>query len=156
MRSKKSPKRQVQIDPIFKSKLITRMVNILMMGGKKSVAETIIYKAIDRLAEDKKDALNIFETAVKNVMPAQEVRSRRVGGATYQVPVPLKHDRSEALAIRWIVSGARGKKGKPMDTKLYEELKSAFDHTGSAIKKRDDTHKMAEANRAFAHFGKFN
>lgn len=130
------------------------MVNIVMQSGKKSIAEEIVYGAINRLAEDKKEALTVFEQAVKNVMPAQEVRSRRVGGATYQVPVPLKHDRSEALAIRWIVNASRAKKGKPMEIKLYEELKSSFEGTGAAMKKREDTHKMAEANRAFAHFGK--
>jgi small subunit ribosomal protein S7 len=154
MRGAKSEKRTIQGDVLYKSKVLTRMVNIVMQSGKKSIAEEIVYGAINRLAEDKKEALTVFEQAVKNVMPAQEVRSRRVGGATYQVPVPLKHDRSEALAIRWIVNASRAKKGKPMEIKLYEELKSSFEGTGAAMKKREDTHKMAEANRAFAHFGK--
>lgn len=155
MRSKPIVKRPINPDPLFKSKTITRMVNVLMWHGKKSTAESIIYGAIDKLAEDKKDALNAFEQAVKNIMPAMEVRSRRVGGATYQVPMPVRHDRSEALAVRWIVNAARDKKGKPMLEKLFEELKNAKEGMGSAVKKRDDTHKMAEANRAFAHFGRF-
>ncbi len=155
MRSKKTVKRQVQADTIYKSRLVTRMVNVVMLAGKKSTAEKAVYGAIAKLAEDRKDALVSFEQAVKNVMPAQEVRSRRVGGATYQVPMPLKHDRSEALAVRWIVHAARSRKGKPMEAKLYEELKNSFEGIGAAIKKRDETHKMAEANRAFAHFGRF-
>jgi len=96
----------------------------------------------------------MFETAVKNVMPQQEVRSKRVGGATYQVPIPLKHERSEALALRWLITAARNKKGKPMEEKLYEELNNAYQSMGDAIKKRDDTHRMADANRAFAHFAR--
>jgi len=131
------------------------MINTVMLSGKKSLAEKIVYGALSRLSEDRKDALTAFEHAVKNVMPMQEVRSRRVGGATYQVPVPLKHDRSEALAVRWIVQAARSKKGKSMEDKLFEELRNAQSNTGSAIKKRDDNHKMAEANKAFAHFGRF-
>lgn len=131
------------------------MINVVMAAGKKSTAQEIVYNAIDKLAEDKKEALQMFEDAVKKVMPAQEVRSKRVGGATYQVPTPVKHERSEALAIRWIVDAAKAKKGKPMNEKLFEELKNAHEGTGSAIKKRDDTHKMADANRAFAHFGRF-
>ena len=155
MRSARVKKRVIETDLIHKSRLVSRMINIVMLSGKKSLAEKAVYGAIDKLAEDKKDAVQIFEQAVKNVMPAQEVRSRRVGGATYQVPVPVKHDRAEALALRWIVNSARSKKGKSIDQKLFEELKSAYDGTGNAIKKRDDTHKMADANRAFAHFGRF-
>lgn len=155
MRSGKSTKRQIQVDPIYKSRTVGRMINVVMLDGEKSVAQQIVYGAIDKLAEDKKEALQTFEDAVKKVMPIQEVRSRRVGGATYQVPTPVRHDRSEALAIRWIVDAARSKKGKPMEEKLFEELKSAHEGTGSAMKKREDTHKMAEANRAFAHFGRF-
>jgi small subunit ribosomal protein S7 len=155
MRGKRSKKRQLLPDPILKSKVVSRLVNILMQDGRKATAEGIIYTAIDKLHEDKKEALKIFEQAIKNVMPQQEVRSRRIGGATYQVPQPLKHDRAEALAVRWIVGAARKKKGKPMDQKLFEELNLANQNTGDAIKKRDDTHKMAEANRAFSHFAKF-
>jgi small subunit ribosomal protein S7 len=155
MRSQNVKKRQVETDLVYRSKLVTRMINVVMDSGKKSVAQQIVYNAIDKLSQDKKDALQVFEQAVKNVMPAQEVRSRRVGGATYQVPVPVKHDRAEALAIRWIVGSAKSRKGKPMDEKLFEELKNAHDGIGNAMRKREDTHKMAEANRAFAHFGRF-
>jgi small subunit ribosomal protein S7 len=155
MRSARVKKRVIETDLVHKSRLVSRMINIVMLSGKKSLAEKAVYGAIDKLAEDKKDAVQVFEQAVKNVMPVQEVRSRRVGGATYQVPVPVKHDRAEALALRWIVSSARSKKGRSIDQKLFEELKSAYDGTGNAIKKRDDTHKMADANRAFAHFGRF-
>jgi small subunit ribosomal protein S7 len=155
MRGKRVTKKQVDTDPIYKSKLVSRLVNVLMLDGKKATARKIVYQAIEKLSEEKKDGFQVFEEAVKNVMPVQEVRSRRVGGATYQVPTPVKHDRSEALALRWIADAARAKKGKPMDEKLYEELKNAKEGVGNAVKKRDDTHKMAEANRAFAHFGRF-
>ncbi|OGC49207.1 30S ribosomal protein S7 [candidate division WWE3 bacterium RIFCSPLOWO2_01_FULL_37_15] len=155
MRSGKSNKKSIQSDLLYKSRVVTRMINTVMLHGNKSLAEKIVYSALSKLAEDRKDALTAFEQAVKNVMPVQEVRSRRVGGATYQVPVPLKHDRSEALAVRWIVQTARSRKGKSMMEKLFEELRNAHSNTGSAIKKKDDTHKMADANRAFAHFGRF-
>ncbi len=155
MRSGKVNKRVIQTDTIYKSRTVGRMINAIMQAGEKSVAQKIVYGAIEKLAEDKKEAVQAFEEAVRKVMPSQEVRSRRVGGATYQVPTPVRHDRSEALAVRWIVDAARAKRGKAMMEKLFEELKSAHDGTGSAIKKRDDTHKMADANRAFAHFGRF-
>jgi len=152
MRSKGAKKRLIITDSLYKSRVVSRMINIVMLAGKKAVAEKVVYSALDKLSEDRKEATRIFEQAVKNVMPKQEVRSRRVGGATYQVPVPLKHDRSEALAIRWIVRAAKKRKGSPMEEKLYEELKNAYDQIGDAVKKRDDTHRMAEANRAFSHF----
>ena len=155
MRGKKAKKRPIIPDPIYKSKAVSRMISAIMMGGKKSIARTAVYGVLEKLNKDEKEALRMFEQAVKNVMPQQEVRSRRVGGATYQVPIPLKHDRSEALAVRWIVSAARSKKGKPMVEKLYVVVNDSFQNTGDAIKKRDDTHKMAEANRAFAHFARF-
>ena len=155
MRATKITKRQVESDAIYKSKLVNRMINMVMLSGEKAVSRSIVYGALEKLAEDRKDAAIIFEDAIKNVMPMQEVRSRRVGGATYQVPMPVRHDRAESLAIRWIIDSARGKKGKPMAEKLFEELKSAKEGTGAAIKKRDDTHRMAEANRAFAHFSRF-
>jgi small subunit ribosomal protein S7 len=155
MRGKKVVKRQVESDVIYKSKLVNRMINMVMLSGEKAVARNIVYGALEKLAEDRKEATTIFEDAIKNVMPVQEVRSRRVGGATYQVPMPVRHDRAESLAIRWIIDSARGKKGKPMVAKLFEELKNAKDGTGAAVKKRDDTHRMAEANRAFAHFSRF-
>ncbi len=156
MRSGNLKKRQLENDPIHKSKLLTRMVNTVMIHGKKSIAESTVYGALDKLAEDKKEALRMFEQAIKNTMPLQEVRSRRVGGATYQVPMPLKHDRAEALAVRWIIKAARSRKGKPIQDKLFEELKNAYEGVGDAIRKREETHKMAEANKAFSHFAKFN
>ena len=155
MRGKKSPRKPITPDPIYKSKAVTRMVNSIMLAGKKSTAQKAVYGAISMLSDDRKEALSAFEDAIKKVMPAQEVRSRRVGGATYQVPTPVKHERSEALAVRWIIDAARAKKGKPIIEKLHEELKNAHEGVGSAIKKRDDTHKMADANRAFAHFARF-
>lgn len=154
MRGSKTRKRQINPDAVFKSKAVARLINTIMYGGKKSIAESIVYGAVDKLAEDRKEGLRLFEQAIKNVMPQQEVRSKRVGGATYQVPMPLKHDRAEALAVRWIATSAKSKKGKAMVEKLYEELLNASNGTGDAIKKRDDTHRMAEANRAFAHFAR--
>lgn len=155
MRGKRAKKRPLNPDPIYKSKVVTRMVNSVMENGKKSVSRGIVYGVLKRLNEDEKEALRIFEQAIKNVMPQQEVRSRRVGGATYQVPIPLKHDRSEALAVRWMISAAKSKKGKPIEERLFTVVSDSYQNVGDAIKKRDDTHKMAEANRAFAHFARF-
>ncbi|HLD50810.1 30S ribosomal protein S7 [candidate division WWE3 bacterium RIFOXYC1_FULL_40_10] len=155
MRGKKAKKRQVIPDQIFKSRVVSKMISIVMQRGQKATAESIVYGAIDKLAEDRKDAIKKFEDAIKNVIPLQEVRSRRVGGATYQVPVPVKHERAEGLALRWLVGSARSKKGKTMEVKLFNELNMALDGTGDAVKKRDDTHKMADANRAFAHFARY-
>jgi len=155
MRGKKAKKRQVIPDQIFKSRVVSKMISIVMQRGQKATAESIVYGAIDKLAEDRKDAIKKFEDAIKNVIPLQEVRSRRVGGATYQVPVPVKHERAEGLALRWLVGSARSKKGKTMEVKLFNELNMALDGTGDAVKKRDDTHKMADANKAFAHFAKY-
>lgn len=151
-RHKTIKRKIVQPDPIYKSRLVSRFVNSVMKDGKKITAEKITYEALSKLSEDKKEALKIFEDALKNVMPRTEVRSRRVGGATYQIPSPLKHDRSEALAIRWLIGVCKQKKGRTMAEKLAEELKLAQKNEGASIKKRDDTHKMAAANRAFAHF----
>jgi small subunit ribosomal protein S7 len=155
MRSKRAKKRPINPDPIYRSKVVTRLINKLMLDGKKSTSEAILYGAMEKLSEDKKEAAKILEEAVKNVMPLQEVRSRRVGGATYQVPMPVKHDRSEALAIRWIVDSARKKTGKPMMDRIFEELKNAHEGIGDAVKKKEETHKMAESNRAFAHFARY-
>lgn len=152
MRSRRAKKRPQKPDALYKSRVVSRLVNVLMVDGKKAKAENIVWNAIDKLAEDKKEALKIFEDAIKNLMPKQEVRSRRVGGATYQVPMPVKHTRAEALALRWLVGAARGRKGKAMEEKLFEEIQNAHQGLGNAIKKKDETHKMAEANRAFAHF----
>lgn len=155
MRSKPSKKRIIAIDSVYKSKVVTRMINTLMLDGKKSTARNILYTVLEKLSEDKKESAKIFEDAVKNVMPIQEVRSRRVGGATYQVPMPVKHDRAEALALKWIVEAARKKSGKTMIERLFDEVKNASANMGDAMKKREDTHKMAESNRAFAHFAKY-
>ena len=155
MRSKRAKKRPIVADPVYKSKVVTRFINVVMLDGKKSTAEDVVYSSIGKLNDDRKEATRMFEQAVKNVMPNQEVRSRRVGGATYQVPYPLKHDRSEALAIRWLVRAARGKKGTDMITRLHRELQDAYEGQGDAVRKRDETHKSAESNRAFAHFARF-
>ena len=122
---------------------------------KKATAQGIVYTTLGKLNEDQKEATMLFEKAIKNVMPDQEVRSRRVGGATYQVPMPVRHDRSEALALRWIVDIARNKKGKAMEEFLYQILLDASNGVGDAIKKKEDVHKMAESNRAFAHFARY-
>jgi len=137
MRSGPVKKRQVNPDLIFKSKTISRFINLVMMHGKKSLAEKIVYTA--------------FDQAIKNVMPKNEVRSRRVGGATYQVPYPVKHDRAESLALKWIIESARKKQGKEMNEFLKDEIMNAYNNMGDAIRKRDDVHKMAEANKAFSH-----
>ncbi len=152
MRAQKAKKRVTRPDSLYKSRIVARTINSLMKDGKKSVAESIMYSSLEKISDDRKEALAIFEEAIKNIMPRQEVRSRRVGGATYQVPMPVKHQRAEALAIRWLIEAARKRQGKPMDEFLFEEIKNANDGVGSAIAKRDETHRMAEANRAFAHF----
>lgn len=152
MRSKRAKKRQILPDPLYKSRVVTRLINTVMLDGKKSTAQSVVYGALERLSEDRKEATSMFEEAVKKLMPKQEVRSRRVGGATYQVPMPVRHNRSEALALRWLVTVVRKKKGKAAEEFLFEEIKNANEGIGEAIKKRDETHKMAESNRAFAHF----
>jgi len=151
-RTGKVKKRPIKVDPLYKSRLVTRFINRVMKGGKKTVAEKIVYGALRSLSEDRKEALALLEKAVANVMPRQEVRPRRVGGATYQVPMPVKHDRSEALAVRWIVQAAQKRKGKPMVERLTEEILDAAAERGEAFKKKVNIHRMAEANRAFAHF----
>lgn len=140
-------------DSRYKSRVVTKLINLVMKGGKKSTARKIVYDALEQInAEDVKEARRFFEEAVKNVMPETEVRSRRVGGANYQIPMPVRHDRSETLALRWIIDACRSQKGRPFTARLVDELKLAYSNEGSAIKKKLDTHKMAEANRAFAHF----
>ena len=140
-------------DPRFKSKLVGKFINCLMYGGKKSTAQRIFYGAVDEVCKKvkDKDPVDIFTTAINNVKPMVEVRSRRVGGATYQVPVPVPQKRQISLAYRWLLGAARSKKARPMHLKLAEELHAAYRGEGEAIKKRDDVHKMAEANKAFAH-----
>lgn len=151
-RTGKVKKREIKVDPLYKSRLVTRFINRVMERGKKPIAEEIVYGALGNLSEDQKEALALLEKATKRVMPTQEVRSRRVGGATYQVPMPVRHDRSEALAVRWLLQAARARKGKPMVERLAAELKEAAEGKGEAFKKKETMHKMAEANRAFAHF----
>lgn len=146
-------KRQILPDPVYGSKLITRFINRLMLDGKKSTAEQIFYKAIEVLAEKtNEDPLKAFEKCLDNIRPALEVKARRVGGATYQVPMEVRPDRQTALAIRWLIAYARGRGEKGMVARLSGELLDAFNNRGGAVKKREDTHKMAEANKAFAHY----
>jgi len=141
-------------DPKFNSKVVSKFINMVMLRGKKSVAQRIVYSALDLVKQrtNESDALKVFHKALDNVRPHLEVKSRRIGGATYQVPVEVNKARGVSLALRWIRDFAQTKKGKPMELKLADELISAYKGEGSAIKKRDDLHKMAEANRAFAHF----
>jgi small subunit ribosomal protein S7 len=154
MRGKRSPRREVNPDPVYHSTTVTRLINKVMLDGKKTTARDIVYKAISRLGSDEEEQLQTFKKAIENVMPVKEIRSRRVGGATYQVPIPVKHWRSEALAIRWIVESVRSKSGKSTTDFLFEELKAASQEEGAAVRKRDEVHRMAEANRAFAHFAR--
>lgn len=152
-RRREVPKRIVLPDPRFGSIQIAKFVNMIMKSGKKSTAESIMYDALDRIT-DKADgeATEVMETALENVKPMVEVKSRRVGGATYQVPVEVRPDRRTALAMRWIIEAARKRGEKSMQMKLAGELMDAAENRGSAVKKREDTHRMAEANKAFAHF----
>jgi small subunit ribosomal protein S7 len=152
-RRHRAEKREVNPDPKFNDFVITKFMNAVMNQGKKSVAERIVYGALDRMeSRAKQDPVQMFHQALENVMPAVEVRSRRVGGATYQVPVEVRPDRRQALAIRWIISAARGRNENTMVDRLSGELLDAANNRGSAVKKREDTHKMAEANRAFSHY----
>ena len=152
-RRKKINKREIELDSRFKDKNITKFINIIMLDGKKAIAEKILYSILDKISKEKKiDANKFFYDVLNNVKPRVEVRSRRVGGATYQVPMEVKVDRSQALAIRWIVDAARKRSGKNMKNKLYQEFLDAFDNKGGAVKKREDVHKMADANKAFAHY----
>ena len=152
-RKKTQPKKNVVPDPKFNSTVIPKLINNIMYDGKRGVAAKIVYDAIEKIKTKSKDEpINIFNEAINNIKPTVEVRSRRVGGATYQVPVEVKNNRSQALAIRWIVNAIRNRKEKSLVDKLSSELMDAAGNKGSAIKKREDTHKMAEANKAFAHF----
>ena len=152
-RRKKINKREIEPDPRYKDKTISKFVNVVMLDGKKTTAEKILYSILEKISKEKKvDAIKFFHDVLSNVKPRVEVRSRRVGGATYQVPMEVKVDRSQALAIRWIIDAARKRGGKNMKMKLYQEFLDAHDNKGGAVKKREDTHKMADANKAFAHF----
>ncbi len=153
MRRRRAPERKVLPDPKYHSELVSKFINGLMLEGKRSKAEKIFYDAMDIVeAKLKKDPLEVFRKAMDNVMPMLEVRSRRVGGATYQVPVEVREKRRRSLAIRWLVSYSRNRSEKTMAMRLANELMAAYRNEGSAVKKREDTHKMAEANKAFAHF----
>jgi small subunit ribosomal protein S7 len=152
-RRRRQAKRLVADDPVYGLKSITKFINSIMIGGKKTVAEKILYSSFDLIKEKtKQDPLKVFNEALKNVKPNLEVKSRRVGGATYQVPVEVRSDRAQALAIRWLLDAARNRNDKTMQERLMKEFLDASTNKGSAIKKREDTHKMAESNKAFAHF----
>ena len=152
-RKKSAPKKLNVVDPKYKSVIIPKLINSLMYDGKKTIAEKIVYDAIDKIKSKSKDEpITVFNQAISNIKPTVEVRSRRVGGATYQVPVEVKSKRAQALAIRWLVDSARKRKDKHMSDKIFNELFDAYEKKGSAVKKREDVHKMAESNKAFAHF----
>lgn len=153
MRKKRAVKRDVLPDPIYNSKLITKLINRLMYDGKKGVAQTILYDAFDIIKEKtNEDPMVVFNKALENIKPALEVRTRRVGGANYQVPVEVRPDRSQALGLRWLIQYSRNRGGHSMAENLANEIIDASNGTGAAVKKREDTHKMAEANKAFAHY----
>jgi small subunit ribosomal protein S7 len=146
-------RREVNPDPKFNDLVVSKFMNSIMREGKKSVAERIVYGALDRMqSRAKSDPIQLFHQALDNVMPAVEVRSRRVGGATYQVPVEVRNERRQALAIRWLITAARGRNENTMEERLSAELLDAANNRGTAVKKREDTHKMADANRAFSHY----
>ena len=152
-RRHRAEKREIIPDPKYGDVVITKFMNSLMFEGKKSSAESIVYGALDRIEQKaKRNGIELFHEALTNVKPAIEVRSRRVGGATYQVPVEVRTDRRQALAIRWIITAARGRNENTMEERLSGELLDAANNRGTAVKKREDTHKMAEANRAFSHY----
>lgn len=145
--------RSVEPDPVYNSQAITRFISRMMLSGKKNICRTIMYKALENVASrEQKEAIEVFQKALENVKPLVEVKSRRVGGATFQVPIEVKESRREALAMRWIISAARKRNGRSMSEKLANEFMDASNNTGAAFKKKEDMHKMAEANRAFAHY----
>lgn len=153
-RKRRAEKRQIEPDPIYKSKVLAKFINKVMIGGKKSLARRIVYQSIEKFAQRIKseDPLDAFEQALENAKPALEVKSRRIGGATYQVPVEIEPDRSVSLAMRWIIAHSRSKAGRSMVDSLSMELQDCYNKQGTTIKKKDDTHRMAEANKAFAHY----
>ncbi len=147
------PKREVLPDPLYNSKVVTKLINNVMLDGKRGIAQKIVYDAFNRIAEKTgKDALEAFEEALNNIMPVLEVKARRVGGATYQVPVEVRPERRQTLGLRWLVLYARQRGEKTMMERLAGEILDAINNTGGAVKKKEDTHKMAEANKAFAHY----
>jgi len=152
-RKRSAPKKIPIIDSRYKSTIIPKLINSIMYDGKKTIAEKIVYDALEKIKSKTKDEpINIFNDAIKNVRPTVEVRSRRVGGATYQVPVEVKSKRAQALALRWLIDASRKRKDKKMSDKIFNEIYDAYQNRGSAIKKKEDMHKMAESNKAFAHF----
>ncbi|HEY6736097.1 MAG TPA: 30S ribosomal protein S7 [Candidatus Saccharimonadia bacterium] len=152
----KSFKRDLTPDLKYNNLLVTKMTNKIMRDGKKRLAETMLYSALQTVEEkSKQPALEVFEAAIKNVSPALQVKAKRIGGATYQVPMEVRGDRKIHLAMTWILTAARNKSGKSFDQRLADELLNAYNNTGDAIKKREDTHRMAEANKAFAHFARY-
>jgi len=164
MRGKQAPKRKIKPDIKYNSTLVAKFINYIMKQGKKSIAQKVVYGAFDiieqqikakKLPEEFDTSLSVFDRAIKNVAPQLEVRGKRIGGANYQVPFPVRGDRKYALAFRWTIEAAKNKKGKTMAKKLAEELIAAVNDEGDAMKKRNDVHRMAEANRAFAHFARY-
>ncbi|HLE22612.1 MAG TPA: 30S ribosomal protein S7 [Vicinamibacteria bacterium] len=152
-RRREVPKTQIQADGLYNSALVSKFINVVMKRGKKSTAETIVYRAFDKLREQtQEDPLKVFKKAVDNVKPSLEVKSRRVGGSNYQVPVEVRTERRTSLSLRWLVTYARSRPEKTMIEKLAAELMDAANNRGGAVKKREDTHRMAEANKAFAHY----
>ena len=152
-RKRSAPKKIAIVDPKYKSTIIPKLINSIMYDGKKTIAEKIVYDALNKIkTKSKEEPINIFNEAISNIRPTVEVRSRRVGGATYQVPVEVKANRSQALAIRWLIDASRKRKDKKMSDKIFNEIYDAYQSRGSAIKKKEDTHRMAESNKAFAHF----
>lgn len=153
MRRRKAPKREVIPDPKYRDVLISRFINVIMERGKKSLARRIVYNALEVIEEKAgKPAVEVFKQAVDNVRPLLETKSRRVGGATYQVPIEVTMERGQSVAMRWIKTYSRAKKGQAMEMRLAKELLDGFNKTGSAFKKREDTHRMADANKAFSHY----
>ena len=153
MRKRRAVKRDVLPDPIYKSKVVTKLINTIMLDGKKGIAQTILYEAFDIVKEKTgENPLTVFEKALENIKPTLEVKSRRVGGSNYQVPVEVSATRSQALGLRWLAKFARLRGGKGMAVNLANEIVDAANGTGAAVKKREDTHRMAEANKAFAHY----
>jgi len=154
MRRRKAQEKNILADPKFNSKVVAKFINMVMLEGKKSIAERMVYGAFEIVQKDlnEQDVLKVFYKALDNARPRLEVKPRRVGGATYQVPVEVRQERGTSIALRWIRDFSQNRKGKPMEQKLADEIIAAYKGEGSAIKKRDDTHKMAESNKAFAHF----
>ena len=146
-------KRDVLADPIYNNKIVTKLINNIMLDGKNGVAQKIVYGAFDRIAnETGKEALEVFDAAMNNIMPSLEVKARRIGGATYQVPIEVRPDRRQALALRWLTTYSRARSEKTMEERLAKELMDAANNTGASVKRKEDMHKMAEANKAFAHY----